>query len=258
MLARARRRLLPLPTAVLAGAAERRPAAALAAYIAVVVVVVVATGMLAVTFTSGPAAASAASSPAGLLAGSSASAAAAAARDLSSPQSWFASVGGGGGGGGKAAAAAAAAAIGGGGAGGGVGGGGGAGVPLVVFWTALPAALLLGLAPAVCFVIGFKRRTEAYWSRCVHVRAWCRLALVSPVSACWFSQKATIRGMPSVMKDATGRASVDKREFRRCSSVRLVLSDGGSKSHGLTTRWLLVRPIDLAFILVCSPFDCRD
>ncbi|CAN0096649.1 unnamed protein product, partial [Ectocarpus sp. 12 AP-2014] len=42
-------------------------------------------------------------------------------------------------------------------------GAGGGAVPSAVFWTALPTALLLGLAPAVCFAVGFKRRTDALW-----------------------------------------------------------------------------------------------
>lgn len=37
-----------------------------------------------------------------------------------------------------------------------------------VFLTALPSVLLVGLVPALVFIIGYKRRTEAFWRRWVY------------------------------------------------------------------------------------------
>lgn len=199
-----------MPTAALSDAIERRPVAALIVYAAFVAVLVCALAALVVAWTNSGVAGglgapggstgrsllgSAATAVTRVVGGgggggmSSATAAAAAvggSGDLSGSTMWFS-------GGGRAAAAAVAAAAanasgGGGGGGGGFGGGGdvmggvggGGGVPPAVFLTVVPLVLLLGLAPAVAFAVGFKRRTDAFWRRCVcrRVRVGVGLGLV--------------------------------------------------------------------------------
>lgn len=141
MLARARRRLFPMPTTVLSDAVEKRPIVALATYAALLFVIMHTAAALVLTFTGGFS--------------GSVDAASSAAADMTSATLRFYV-----GGGGRAAAGVNAAAEAGRWSGGG-------GVPYPVFLLALPATLLAGLAPAVAFVIGYKRRTDAYWRRWV-------------------------------------------------------------------------------------------
>lgn len=151
MLIRARRRLFPLPSSLLSGAMEQRPLAAVVAYSVLLVVFVYTTAALVVTW---------ASAAAGETPGVASTSASDAAGSLSpsgiTTGFWFFL-----GMGGKAATAGAAAGA------KASSGGAGEGVPSLVFWTALPVALLAGLAPAVALAIGFKRKTNAYWRRFV-------------------------------------------------------------------------------------------
>lgn len=153
MLMRARRRLFPLPSSLLSGAMEQRPLAAVVAYSVLLVICVYTTAALVVTWTS----AAAGETP--VVASTSASDAAGSLS--SSGITWGSWLLGFLGMGGKAATAAGAAGA------KASSGGAGEGVPSLVFWTALPVALLAGLAPAVALAIGFKRKTDAHWRRFV-------------------------------------------------------------------------------------------
>lgn len=165
-----------MPTTVLSDALEKRPVLALAAYASLLVVLMYFAVALTLSWTKGYSggddgsdsvmSGDVASDVVGI--GSSASTAANALRFYIS-------------GGTRQAAAAIAAAAANEGSGN-VGGGNvascafrdgsgmikaGGGAPSLVVWIVLPVALMAGLAPAVAFAVGFKRRTDAFWRRWV-------------------------------------------------------------------------------------------
>lgn len=146
MLARARRRLFPVPTTALSEAIEKRPVLAVAAYAALLVVMMYAVAAFALAWTGAGDSLGGVGSAAGGGIGASVF-------------RFILGGDGGGGGGGRAAGTAGGAGIGG-------------SVPSLVLWTVLPVAVLAGLAPAVAFAVGYKRRTDAYWRRWGWVGAW--------------------------------------------------------------------------------------
>ena len=156
MLVDARRKPLPLPASALSEVLHARPFATLAVYAAVHLMTVFAFAALFLAGTGG-------GGRWGVLSGGSpppAATSAAPATGLAATALRFSAALGG-----KAAAAASMKA----GVSGGEGGGGVGSASVALFLSTFTMALLAGLAPALLYATGFKRRTQAYWRRCVNV-----------------------------------------------------------------------------------------